>query len=61
VRRVGFKDCSAETFSDVESNYERKILSPFDKRECLSLKQASDIAGKSEIDTPRNKVAATQP
>jgi hypothetical protein len=27
---------------------ERKILSPFDKRECLSLKRAADIAGKSE-------------
>jgi hypothetical protein len=27
---------------------DRKILSPFDKRECISLKQAADIAGKSE-------------
>jgi hypothetical protein len=27
---------------------ERQILSPFDKRECLSLKEAADIAGKSE-------------
>ena len=27
---------------------ERKILSPFDKRECIILKQAADIAGKSE-------------
>jgi hypothetical protein len=27
---------------------ERKILSPFDKRECLSLKEAAGIAGKSE-------------
>ena len=27
---------------------ERKILSPFDKRECISLKKAADIAGKSE-------------
>jgi hypothetical protein len=27
---------------------ERKILSPFDKRECLSLKAAAGIAGKSE-------------
>jgi hypothetical protein len=27
---------------------DRKILTPFDKRECLSLKQAADIAGKSE-------------
>src|ERR1035441_6017407 len=26
----------------------RKILSPFDKRECVSLQQAADIAGKSE-------------
>jgi hypothetical protein len=25
-----------------------KILSPFDKRECISLKEAADIAGKSE-------------
>ena len=27
---------------------ERKILSPFDKRECINLKEAADIAGKSE-------------
>jgi hypothetical protein len=27
---------------------ERKILSPFDKRECLSLRKAAEIAGKSE-------------
>jgi hypothetical protein len=27
---------------------ERKILCPFDKRECLSLSQAAGIAGKSE-------------
>jgi hypothetical protein len=26
----------------------RKILQPFDKRECLSLKEAAGIAGKSE-------------
>jgi hypothetical protein len=26
----------------------RKILTPFDKRECISLKEAADIAGKSE-------------
>jgi hypothetical protein len=26
----------------------RTILVPFDKRECISLKQAADIAGKSE-------------
>jgi hypothetical protein len=26
----------------------RKILKPFDKRECINLKQAADIAGKSE-------------
>jgi hypothetical protein len=26
----------------------RRILQPFDKRECLSLKGAADIAGKSE-------------
>jgi hypothetical protein len=27
---------------------ERQILCPFDKRECISLKQAAEIAGKSE-------------
>jgi hypothetical protein len=27
---------------------QRRILQPFDKRECLSLKGAADIAGKSE-------------
>ncbi len=27
---------------------DRKILSPFDKRECISLKTAATIAGKSE-------------
>jgi hypothetical protein len=27
---------------------ERQILCPFDKRECITLKQAADIAGKSE-------------
>ncbi len=27
---------------------ERKILSPFNKRECINLKEAADIAGKSE-------------
>jgi hypothetical protein len=27
---------------------ERKILSPFDKRECINLKEAAGIAGKSE-------------
>jgi hypothetical protein len=32
---------------------DRKILSPFDKRECISLKEAADIAGKSES-TMRN-------
>jgi hypothetical protein len=26
-----------------------KALWPFDKRECLSLKQAADVAGKSEF------------
>jgi hypothetical protein len=26
----------------------RLILQPFDKRECISLKQSADIAGKSE-------------
>jgi hypothetical protein len=26
----------------------RQILIPFDKRECINLKQAADIAGKSE-------------
>jgi hypothetical protein len=32
---------------------ERKILTPFDKRECISLKEAADIAGRSES-TMRN-------
>jgi len=32
---------------------ERQILQPFDKRECLTLKQAAAIAGKSES-TMRN-------
>ena len=32
---------------------DRKILSPFDKRECISLKEAADIAGRSES-TMRN-------
>jgi hypothetical protein len=32
---------------------ERKILVPFDKRECISLKEAADIAGRSES-TMRN-------
>jgi hypothetical protein len=27
---------------------DRKILSPFDKRECINLKEAADIAGRSE-------------
>jgi hypothetical protein len=27
---------------------ERRILMPFDKRECITLRQAADIAGKSE-------------
>jgi hypothetical protein len=27
---------------------DRKILAPFDKRECISLKEAAGIAGKSE-------------
>ena len=27
---------------------DRKIVSPFDKRECINLKEAADIAGKSE-------------
>jgi hypothetical protein len=27
---------------------ERKILSPFDKRECISLKEAANIAGRSQ-------------
>jgi hypothetical protein len=26
----------------------RRILQPFDKRECINLKEAADIAGKSE-------------
>jgi hypothetical protein len=32
----------------VTTSDERKILVPFDKRECLSLKEAAGIAGKSE-------------
>ena len=32
----------------VTTTDERKILVPFDKRECISLKEAADIAGKSE-------------
>jgi hypothetical protein len=27
---------------------DRKILSPFDKRECINLRKAADIAGKPE-------------
>ena len=30
------------------SGADRKILSPFDRRECLSLKEAAGIAGKAE-------------
>jgi hypothetical protein len=37
----------------VTTTDERKILSPFDKRECISLKEAADIAGRSES-TMRN-------
>jgi hypothetical protein len=37
----------------VTTSDERKILVPFDKRECLSLKEAADIAGRSES-TMRN-------
>jgi hypothetical protein len=32
----------------VTTTDERKILSHFDKRECISLKEAADIGGKSE-------------
>jgi hypothetical protein len=32
----------------VTTTDERKILVRFDKRECISLKEAADIAGKSE-------------
>jgi hypothetical protein len=35
------------------TNGDRKILTPFDKRECISLKEAADIAGRSES-TMRN-------
>jgi hypothetical protein len=31
--------------SDID---DRKILSPFDKRECINLKAAADMAGRSE-------------
>jgi hypothetical protein len=37
----------------VTTNGDRKILTPFDKRECISLKEAADIAGRSES-TMRN-------
>jgi hypothetical protein len=37
----------------VTTNGDRKILMPFDKRECISLKEAADIAGRSES-TMRN-------
>jgi hypothetical protein len=37
----------------VTTTDERKILVPFDKRECISLKEAADIAGRSES-TMRN-------
>jgi hypothetical protein len=33
--------------SEIEVD-EKKILSPFNKRECINLKEAADIAGKSE-------------
>jgi hypothetical protein len=32
----------------VTTTDDRKILTPFDKRECISLKEAAEIAGKSE-------------
>ena len=41
------KSVALKAFDIVESSHERKILSPFDKRECLSLSQAAGIAGKS--------------
>jgi hypothetical protein len=34
--------------SEVGLNTDWRVLSPFDKRECLSLKEAAGIAGKSE-------------
>jgi hypothetical protein len=37
----------------VTTNGDRKILSPCDKLECISLKEAADIAGRSES-TMRN-------
>jgi hypothetical protein len=37
----------------VTTTDERKILVPFDKRECISLKEAADIADRSES-TMRN-------
>src|SRR5260370_23104540 len=40
---------SSRASSASEGTFEgRKILSPFDERECISLKEAADIAGKSE-------------
>lgn len=41
----------------VSEPQERLILVLFDKRECMSLKQAADVAGKSELTMqawPRN-------
>jgi hypothetical protein len=38
----------------VTTTDDRKILTPFDKRECISLKEAADIAGRSES-TMRNR------
>jgi hypothetical protein len=37
----------------VTTTDDRKILTPFDKLECISLKEAADIAGRSES-TMRN-------
>lgn len=38
----------AESMSRLSEPQGRMILVPFDKRECLTLKQAADVAGKSE-------------
>jgi hypothetical protein len=39
---------SAGQLKNVVFGDERQILSPFDKRECLNLKEAAGISGKSE-------------
>lgn len=38
----------AVSMSQLQEPQGRQILVPFDKRECMTLKQAADVAGKSE-------------